>query len=314
MTGHLPCHEALERELAAFKGYPAALAFSSGFAANLGILPALVGRGDYVCADRLIHASLIDGLRLSGARCVRFPHNDAGRAADLLARAPAGARKLVVTESVFSMDGDRAPLKALAEIAANAGASLYVDEAHATGTIGPGGRGGIAEAGLGPDTVAFAMGTLSKALGSAGGYLACAPVIRDGLVQSSRSMIYSTGLPPPVAGAVLGALKVLRAKPERAAELQARAERFRARLKEAGLNTGASSTHIVPVIAGGTGRAISLATRLRAEGILAVPIRPPTVPAGTARIRFSISWGHTAEELDYTADTVIRAAREEGWW
>ncbi len=309
VVGTLACHEELEARLAGLKGYPAALSFGSGYAANLGLISAIVGRDDRVLIDRLAHASLVDGAVLSRARLQRFRHNDAGHLASLLARCPAGRRKLVVTESVFSMDGDCAPLRELAAAAERHGALLLVDEAHATGVFGPSGSGCIRAAGL-EDRVNLSMGTLSKALGSQGGFAACSADLRSLLINQSRSFIYSTALAPAAVGAALGALDVLERDPDRGARLLARAAGVRERLNAAGLDTGASVSQIVPVIVGESERALRVAQYLREAGFLAVAIRPPTVPQGTARLRLSLSYDHTEAELAALTAAVIAAFKE----
>ena len=311
VVGTLACHEELEARLARFKGCPAALTFGSGYAANLGLIPALAGRADRVFIDRLAHASLVDGAVLSRARLQRFRHNDADHLAALLGKCPAGGRKLVVTESVFSMDGDCAPLRDLAAAADRHGALLLVDEAHATGVFGPSGGGCVRAAGL-EDRVNLSMGTLSKALGSQGGCVACSTEMRAWLINQSRSFIYSTALAPAAAGAALGALDVLEREPERGAGLLAKAARVRDRLNAAGLDTGASASQIVPVIAGASERALRVGLRLREAGFLAVAIRPPTVPKGTARLRISLSLDHTEAELVALTEAVIAAFKAEG--
>jgi 8-amino-7-oxononanoate synthase len=312
VTGTLECHEALERRLAAYKGYPAALVFGSGYLANLGLISALAGRDDVVFADRLAHASIVDGIVLSRSRLRRFRHNDAADLERLLA-APAGParRRIVVTESVFSMDGDLAPLRAIAEVARAHGALLIVDEAHATGVFGPSGAGCVRGEGLEP-LVDASMGTLSKALGGYGGFVACSTPLRSLLVNRARSFIYSTALPPSAVGAAEGALEQVQAVPGLGVELLRRAGLFRARLRAAGLDTGDSASQIIPVIVGGNERALSLSRRLRERGIIAVAIREPTVPRGTARLRFSITLAHTPDVLDRAAETIVAAAREEG--
>jgi 8-amino-7-oxononanoate synthase len=311
VSGTLPIHEELEGALAGLKGYAAALVFGSGYATNVGILQALCGPGDHVFLDRLSHASLVDGALLSRARVHRFQHNEPADLARLLAKAPAAGRRLVATESVFSMDGDVAPLADLAAVAAEHGALLLVDEAHATGVFGPGGAGCIRAAGLEP-RVALSMGTLSKALGSFGGFVACAAPVREWLVQRARSFIYSTALPPASAGAALGALEVLRGQPGLGTALLERAAAFRARLQAQGLDTGASQSQIVPVVVGDNGRTVRLAARLREQGLWTVAIRPPTVPAGTARVRLSVTLAHSEADLDRAAELIVSAARAEG--
>jgi len=310
ITGTLPLHEELEQRLAILKGYPAALLFGAGYLTNCGALDALLGRGDAVFADRLSHASLLDAARMTGARLHRFAHNDPDALRKLLER-HAAPRRLIVTESVFSMDGDTAPLRAIGELATAHGALLLVDEAHATGVCGPRGSGEIAA----QDARAFvnlSMGTLSKALGGYGGFIACSEAMRTWLVNRARSFIYTTAPPPPVVGAALGALDALDLDPDMGARLLARAHAFRARLQEAGLDTDASCTHIIPVRAGANDTALRWAARLRERGIVAVAIRPPTVPQGQARLRLSLSLAHTDDDLDRAAHEIITAARAEG--
>jgi 8-amino-7-oxononanoate synthase len=311
MAGNLACHEELERRLAALKGYPAALLFGSGYLANVGVVPALVGRHDRVFADRLVHASLIDGVTLSGARLQRFRHNDPGHLAELLRAAPAGGRRLVVTESVFSMDGDLAPLPALAAAAAGGDALFLVDEAHALGVFGPAGSGLVSEENL-QGRVQIAMGTLSKALGSYGGFVACSTALRELLVSTARAFIFTTGLPPAAAGAALGSLDRLAADPDRGSRLLALAGAFRDALRAEGLDPAGSASQIVPVIVGDNEKALAVSRRLREAGVIAVAVRPPTVPAGTARLRFSVTLAHTREELLRTARLTREALEAEG--
>ncbi len=311
VAGTLPIHETLEARLAALKGCPAALVGGSGYAVNLGLIPALAGRSDTVLLDRLAHASLVDGAVLSRANLCRFRHNDLEHLESLLAALPAAGRKLVVTESVFSMDGDLAPLPELAAVADRYGAMTLVDEAHATGIFGPGGAGRVVESGL-ADRITVSMGTLSKALGSFGGFAAGSVILRDWLVNRARPFIYSTALPPSAVGAALGALDLLRDEPERGAVLLQRAAFFRARLAEAGFPDSGSRSQIVPVLVGDNACALRLAARLRDAGVLVVAIRPPTVPAGTARLRFAVTLAHSEADLTYTVEALAAAARAEG--
>lgn len=311
VSGTLPCHAELERRLAAFKGYPAALVFGSGYMANLGIIPALAGRDAVVIADRLAHASLIDGAILSRAALKRFQHNDPAHLAKLLDGEKSAAQCLVVTESVFSMDGDLAPLKEIAAVCARYGALLLVDEAHATGVFGPNGAGRVRELQL-ENQVDISMGTLSKALGAYGGFSACAAPLRDWLVNRARSFIYSTALPPAIARAAEEALDILENNPALGGELLKNAEIFRRRLREAGFNTGKSASQIIPLIVGKNTKALALAERLREKRILAAAIRPPTVPEGTARIRLSVTLDHSQADLEQAADKIIDAGYAEG--
>lgn len=311
VTGNLALHEELEAALASHKQRPAALLFGSGYLANAGLVTACVGREDTVLADRLVHASLIDAVLLSRATLRRFRHNDAAHLRECLAEPRKKGRRLVITESVFSMDGDLAPLPALVQSAREADAVILVDEAHASGVFGPHGAGRVVEEGL-QDEVHLCMGTLSKAFGAYGGFVACTPSMRQFLVNRARSLIYTTALPPAVVGAALGALRVLEADPQRGTRLLQRAEQFRDRLRGAGLNTLGSASQIVPIMVGNNRKAIDLSERLRREDIVAVAIRPPTVPAGTARIRLSLTTAHTKEDLDRAFEAIVRAGREEG--
>jgi 8-amino-7-oxononanoate synthase len=305
VSGTLPLHEELEARLARLKGYPAALLFGSGYLANLGILGALVGRGDTVFADRLAHASLMDAAVLSRAALCRFRHNDPQHLDELLQKASGAGRKLVVTESVFSMDGDLAPLPELAAVAQQHGALLLVDEAHATGVCGPGGSGLIREHKL-EAAVNLSMGTLSKALGGYGGFVACSAAMRALLVNRARAFIYTTAPPPAAVGAALGALDVLEKNPGWGAELLRRAAAFRGRLRAAGLDVMQSASQIIPVQVGANARALALAEELRAAGLLAIAIRPPTVPEGTARLRLSVTRAHSEGDLVRAAEIIRR--------
>ena len=314
VAGTLTLHEELEARLAAHKGYPAALVLGSGYVANVALPAALVGRGDAIFADRLAHASLLDGALQSRARLYRFRHNDAEHLRELLRAAASDAghparRRLVLTESVFSMDGDLAPLAELAAVAEAAQAMLVVDEAHSAGIFGPSGGGLVRALGL-AERVTIAMSTLSKALGSYGGVLACSAALREWLVQRHRGFIYSTALPPAALGAALGALDVLAAEPERGARLLALAADFRNRLRAAGLDTGDSASAIVPVIIGDKGRVMAIAARLLEAGIVAAAIREPTVPAGTSRLRLSVTLAHSRADLERAADLIIAAVGE----
>jgi 8-amino-7-oxononanoate synthase len=303
VSGTLALHAELEARLATLKGYPAGLVFGSGYLTNLGVLPALVGRGDAIFADRLAHASLLDAALLSRAALHRFRHNDAGHLEELLKSHAGAGRKLVVTESVFSMDGDVAPLPDIAAIAERHGALLLVDEAHATGVFGPGGSGLIRAHKL-ESAVHVSMGTLSKALGGYGGFVACSEKVRTLLVNRARAFIFTTAPPPAVLGAALGALDVLEKNPGMGAELLRRAALFRQQLQTAGLDTLQSASQIMPVFVGDNARALALADRLREQGLLVVAIRPPTVPEGTARLRLSVTLAHSEADLARAAKII----------
>ena len=289
----LPEHD-LERGLAEFSRSKAALLFPSGYAANCGIVPAFAGPEDLVLSDALNHASIIDGCRLSRARVEVYPHADVG-AVERGLRAPA-RRRIVVTDAVFSMDGDRAPLRELSALCSAAGALLIVDEAHATGVIGPRGEGLAAELGAVADV---RMATLSKAFGVAGAYVASTQAVCDLLVNRARPLIFSTALPPALACAAQASLRIL-VGPEgddRRARLWSNARHFAAGLRALGLLARDDSA-IFPVLTGTPERALTMAAHLRELGILAKPIRPPTVPQGTSRIRFAVSAAHTDAHIE----------------
>jgi 8-amino-7-oxononanoate synthase len=296
MSGDLRIHHALEEEVASFKGTEAALVFNSGYQANTGIVPALLERHDVVFADHLCHASQLDGALLSRAKLLRFRHNDPGHLAHLLERHRGAFRQaLVMTESVFSMDGDRAPLAVLLDLCRRYRCLFLVDEAHATGVFGPQGRGCVEAEGL-AGQVDLVMGTFSKALGGFGAYLAASRTVVDVLVNSARSFIYSTALPAPVIAAALAALRLCAAGETRGEELLRRSAGFREALRANGWAAGGQS-QIVPVIVGASERAVALSEDLAARGYLALPVRPPTVPEGSARLRFSLTAAHGERQL-----------------
>jgi len=309
VTGTLPIHEELEERLAKEKGYEAALVFGSGYMANAGTIPILAGRNDIIFADKLVHASMIDACKLSGAKLVRFAHNDARDLKKRLESYSADSgRKLVITESVFSMDGDIAPLAEIAALAEKHEAMLMFDEAHASGTFGPNGAGLIREHGL-EDSVTVSMGTLSKAFAGYGGFVACSSTLRKLLVNSSRAFIYTTAPPPAVIGAALGALDVLEASPRLGAILQANADYFRSLLHEAGLDTLQSQSQIIPIVIGDNEKAVAVSKQLREQGIIAAAIRPPTVPPGSARLRLSVTLAHHVDNLERAAKLIIEAVQ-----
>ena len=310
VVGHLALHEEVETRLAAFKGTEAAVIFSTGYMANMGAISAVVGPGDTVFCDRLNHASIYDGIKLSGAGLARFPHRDLNRLEALLQKAGPG-KKLIVTDSVFSVDGDLAPLADLVELKDRYGAALMVDEAHATGVLGPHGAGWAEALDL-TSRVEVHMGTFSKALGSLGGYVAGDRRLIEYLHNRARSFIYSTAMPPPVLGAIAAALDIVAQEPERRSYLLSEAEKFRQTLARAGFEILGSETQIVPVLVGENAPALRLATRLRERGLMAVALRPPTVPPGRSRVRFSLSAAHSPEDLASARETIVEAGRELG--
>jgi 8-amino-7-oxononanoate synthase len=294
VTGYAEPHRVLEHRLAEFEGTEAALVFSSGFAANAGVVAALVGVGDVVFTDRKNHASLIDGCRLSRADVRTYPHADCDTLDRLLSKTAGHRRRLIVTDGLFSMDGDLAPLQDLAELAARHGAMLLVDEAHATGVFGERGRGTAEHLGL-EDCIHIRVGTLSKALGSAGGFVAGARPLIEWLVNRARPYVFSTAMPAANAAAALAALEIVENRPQRRVELLEQAKSLRLRLAEQGWNIGRSESQIIPVIAGEAERAVALSAALREDGLFVPAIRPPTVPEGEACLRISLTSGHSPD-------------------
>lgn len=296
LTGDNELFQELEEKMANFKKKESALVFNSGYQANVGIISALFGKGDAIFSDRLVHASVIDGILLSGAKHFRFKHNDTAHLEELLNKERAKYKNaLIVTESVFSMDGDIAPLKEISRLKEKYDCLYMVDEAHATGIFGSSGSGMIEETGLN-DQVDLIMGTFSKALGSFGAYLACSKLIKEYLINTCRSFIYSTALPPTVIACNIKSLELVEKEPERRASLLELSKLFRETLLSKGFHP-AGSSQIIPLIAGENAKAVSMSEKLRSEGFWVQPIRYPTVPKGEARLRFSLNYGHTKEML-----------------
>jgi len=304
ISGSMRLHHGLEEQLADLKGTPAALLFTSGYHANIGAITALVGDGDAVFSDQLNHASIIDGCRLSQARVFVYPHRDTAALEALLARHRA-PRRLVVTESVFSMDGDTAPLPAICDIAERHGAMLMVDEAHATGVIGATGGGVVEAEGL-QARITLQMGTLGKALGGFGAFVAARRTVIDLLINTARSFVFTTALPPPVVAAALAALDIVRTGGELRLRLAENAAALGASLRQLGLTLGPNPSHIIPVVIGDADRTMQLSERLLAEGVFVQGIRPPTVPPGTSRLRVTLMSPHTAEDLQFAVDAFRR--------
>jgi len=297
ITGHGAEHARLEEELAAFTRRERALLFSSGYMANLAVVTTLSGHGERVLLDRLCHASLIDGARLSGAQLRRYGHADADSAERLLAADPAHTA-LVATDGVFSMDGDLAPLPALSRMARGADAWLVVDDAHGLGVMGAGGGGVLEHFGLDSEAVPVLVGTLGKAFGSFGAFVAGAADLIELLIQRARTYIYTTALPQPVAAATRAALALSLRESWRRERLHELTRRFRSGALAAGVPLAASATPIQPVLLGSAERALAAQRELAAAGFWVVAIRPPTVPAGSARLRVTLSAAHTEGEVD----------------
>lgn len=306
LGGDLPPHRELEAELAALKGSEDAVLFASGHHANTGVIPALVDAGDAVFSDELNHASIVDGCRLSRARRIIYGHRDVNHLADLLARTPA-RRRLIVTDTLFSMDGDVAPLRELCDLAERYGALLMVDEAHATGLYGEG-AGLCAELGV-AGRVPIQMGTLGKALGSAGAYVAGPRRLTRWLRSGCRSYVFTTALPPPSCGAALAAVRIVRSEAGRLMReaLLHRAKGFAAELRDSGLHVLGGSHHLLAVVVGEPERAMEASRLLEEAGIFARAVRPPTVSAGTSRLRLSVCAGHEVASLRAAAEEIARA-------
>lgn len=305
VSGNMAPHRRLEEELAAFKGSEACVLFGSGFLANTGVIAALAGRGEVVLSDALNHASIVDGCRLAAAQTVVYPHADL----DALAAAlrDAGDRPAtIVTDSVFSMDGDLAPLEGIVELARRHGARVVVDEAHATGVVGPGGRGLVAQLGL-EGEVDVVVGTLSKALGSYGAFACCERQTAEFLVNRARTLIFSTALPPPAVGAALEALRLVREEPALVERLHANARVLRAELAAHGLPVAPGEMPIVPVVIGDPREAMARCEEALRRGVFAQAIRPPTVPEGTSRLRLVAMASHDPADLRRAAATIAGA-------
>lgn len=297
VSGHSLAHEAFEIALAEHTGREAALLFCSGYQANVGVITALLNRQDAIFEDRLNHASLLDGGRLSGARLHRFLHNDIDNLETRLVRAKA-RRKLVAVDGVFSMDGDVAPLQQLASLCSQHDAWLMVDDAHGFGVLGETGAGAVEAAGLSFQEVPVLVGTLGKALGVSGAFVAGSAELIDYLVQFARSYIYTTAMPPALAAAGLASLRLLREEPQRRQHLQALIVYFKQRAEAHALPLQRSDSAIQPLMIGEDAQAVSLSLRLKERGLLVPAIRPPTVPAGSARLRIALSAAHTTAQID----------------
>jgi glycine C-acetyltransferase/8-amino-7-oxononanoate synthase len=310
ICGNMQPHRSLELRLAEFKGFEAALLFGSGYLANTGTIAALAGRGEVVFSDELNHASIVDGCRLSRAETFVYRHGDVEHLAWGLSQAQ-GRAALIVTDGVFSMDGDLAPLEQLVALSRRHECRLMVDEAHATGAIGKGGRGSVAAAGL-SEEVDVVVGTLGKALGSYGAYVCASSELIEYLVNTARPFIFSTAPPPPAAAAALAGLELLESHPHRVERLQSNAAVLRAALAHEGLDVGKSQTQIVPIAIGEASPTMELSERVLERGVFAQGIRPPTVPEGSSRLRFTVMATHRSGELRRAAKLVGAAAREIG--
>jgi len=306
VTGRTTVHAALENDLAAFKATERALTFPTGYMANVGTIAALVGKQDVILSDTRNHASIIDGCRLSAAKVLVYRHNDVDHLAELLGAATSHRRRLIVTDSLFSMDGDVAPLDKIAELARAHNCMLMIDEAHATGVFGEHGRG-LAELFNCEDAVDVTVGTFSKALGSIGGFVAGSKLLIDWLANSARSYMFSTALPAACASASRSAVQLIQTEPHRREQLLSNAHHLRQRLQSIGLLPESQNefySQIVPVVVGTPEKATALSAALKSAGLLVPAIRPPTVPVGGSMLRVSLSAMHTQSEMDQLVDVL----------
>jgi 8-amino-7-oxononanoate synthase len=311
ISGTLPPHMEMEQTLARFKGTEAALTFGSGYLANIGAIPALIDRGGLILADRLCHASLFDGCRLSGADLRIYRHNDMAHLESLLKKRHSTRRTLIVTDGIFSMDGDLAPLPTLSTLARSYEADLYVDDAHGTGVMGEHGRGTLEHFGL-EEAVPLQMGTLGKALGSSGAYVAGPAQTIQYLIHTCRSFIFATAPPPGSAAAVVAALQVIEREPERRMRLWANREQLFTGLARMGFTLAATASPIIPILIGRADIALKFSEQLLTNGIFAPAIRPPTVPEKTSRLRVTVSSEHTAAQIDQALSAFGRAGHAVG--
>lgn len=311
LAGSLPIHNELEETIADFKGTESAVTFSSGYVTNLSVISSMVGRGDYVISDKLNHASIVDGCMMSGAKMLRFKHNDMQQLEQRLQQAGEGATKLVVADSVFSMDGDIIDLPAVVELCRQYDAWLMIDEAHSVGVLGETGRG-IEEHFDMPNVIDIKMGTLSKTIPSVGGYIAAQQEIIQYLRHTSRGYIFSAALPPAQAAAANEAFKVILDEPERVANLRMISDHFISGLKERGFDTMLTETAIVPVLCGSDEQAYMMTAEAQRNDIFVLPVVSPAVPHGLARLRATVTAAHKVEEIDHAMDVLEEAARRTG--
>ena len=310
LGGHRDEHATLEEELAAWTGRERALLFSTGYLANLGVLGALLQAGDLCVQDKWNHACLLDGARLAGAELRRYPHADVATARRQLGALP-DAAAVLATDAVFSMDGDLAPLPALAALCREQGAVLHVDDAHGLGVLGPGGAGSVCAAGLTQHEVPVLMATLGKALGVAGAFVAGSAALIEGLVQFARSHVFTTAMPPALAAATRAAVRIARFEDWRRDQLARLITHFRHGAQARGIALLPSPTPIQPVVVGDSARALAVARRLEADGFYVPAIRPPTVPAGRARLRVTLSAQHAEAQLEALLDALAAALAHE---
>ena len=311
VSGSLPPHQHLEEALAQFKGTESALTLGSGYLANIGAIPALISAGGLILADRLCHASLIDGCRLSGADVRIYRHNDMEHLARLLSKRRVGRRTMIVTDGVFSMDGDLAPLGDLAALAETYEADLYVDDAHGTGVMGAHGRGTVEHFGL-EKRIPLHMGTMGKALGSSGAFIASSHLAIQYLLHRCRSFMFATASPPASAAAALAALRIIEREPERRRRLWDNRQRLFEGLRQLGFTMAATVSPIIPILIGRADTALRFAEHLLANDVFAPAVRPPTVPADTSRIRITVTSEHTPAQIDQALAAFERTGQGTG--
>jgi 8-amino-7-oxononanoate synthase len=309
ISGNMTLHEELENRLAAFKGTEAALIFNSGYQANTGIFSTLTGEADAILSDSLNHASIIDGCRLSRAETVVYAHRDLARLESGLKQTSNARRKLIVTETIFSMDGDEAPLAEIVDLAEQYGAMVMVDEAHATGIFGTNGAGVVAKLGLG-ERVAVQMGTLGKALGGFGAYVAGSHALRELLINRCRSFIFTTSLPPAIMAMAIAAIDLIQTEPERRESLWSNCRALKDGLRRLSFSVGDGDSAILPLIIGDASRCMEFSERLLEKGIFAQGIRPPTVPPGTSRLRITVMASHTDAHIEKALDAFKQVKQE----
>ena len=308
ICGNMTSHRRLEEKLARFKGSEAALVFSTGYMANVGIISSLFGRDDIIFSDKFNHASIIDGILLSQAQFKRYPHNDMNVLEAMLTEAGGFQKRCIVTDSVFSMDGDLAPLQKIVDLARRYDCLVMVDEAHAFGVMGKSGKGLVEYLGLEKE-IDIQMGTFSKAAGSFGAYCCGSRELIDFLINKARSFIYTTGMPPALAGASIKAIEIIETDHARRQKLWENTHYLKERIDALGFETLNSVTPIIPIVIGDAQVAVDFSKRLLAEGILVSAIRPPTVPMNTARLRVTVMANHTTEQLDYLLQTLAKIGR-----
>ncbi|MDP2689389.1 MAG: 8-amino-7-oxononanoate synthase [Deltaproteobacteria bacterium] len=310
VSGNMEPHRELEERIRRFKSTEAALLFNSGYNANLGCITALSDRNTEIFSDRLNHASIADACVLSRAKVRRYPNRDADSLERLLKKSPA-RRKLIVTDGVFSMDGTIAPLMELVALSERFGATLIIDDAHATGVIGPGGKGSLEHFGIKDNPSIVRMGTLGKALGSFGAFIAGSKALMELLTSKARPFIFTTALPPAVCAASSKAIEILEARPELVERLGENEQRLREGLNGMGLDTMGSETPIIPIAVGDAGRAVALSQRLLDAGVFIQAIRPPTVPAGSSRLRATVTAAHTKDDIETALKAIKEAVNEQ---